>query len=53
MAEDIRHGLLARLPADTSTTLGPVGLTTRTDTQMFLPAQLFAQLVREVVRGMG
>jgi len=24
-----------------------------TDTQMFLPAQLFAQLAREVVRGMG
>jgi LysR family pca operon transcriptional activator len=51
--EDVRHGFLARLPADTSTTLGPVGLTTRIDTQMPLPAQLFAQAVREVVRGMG
>lgn len=47
--EDIRHGFLARLPADTSATLGPVGLTTRTDTQMSLPAELFAQSVRAVV----
>jgi LysR family pca operon transcriptional activator len=44
---------MARLPADTSITLGPVGLTTHTDTQMSLPAQIFAQSVREVMRGMG
>lgn len=49
VVDDIDHGLLARLPADMSDTLGPVGLTTRTDTPPSLPVQLFAQSVRAVV----
>ena len=53
VAEELAHGFLARLPADTSATLGPVGLTTRTDVQPSLPAQLFAQAVREAVAALG
>lgn len=49
VVDDIDHGLLMRLPADMSDTLGPVGLTTRTDTPPSLPVQLFAQSVRAVV----
>lgn len=49
VVDDIDHGLLVRLPADMSDTLGPVGLTTRTDTPPSLPVQLFAQSVRAVV----
>ncbi len=49
--EDVAHGFLAMLPADTSDTQGPVGLTTRADTQPALPVQLFAQSVRAVVAG--
>lgn len=48
VAEELAHGFLARLPADTSATLGPVGLTTRTDIQPSWAAQLFAQSVRKV-----
>ncbi len=47
--DDVAHGLLAMLPADTSDTLGPVGLTTRADTPPTLPVQLFSQSVRHVV----
>lgn len=50
VAADIEHGLLARLPADTSDTLGPVGLTTRADAPPSLPVQLFAQSVRDVIK---
>ncbi len=49
VAVELAHGFLARLPADTSATLGPVGLTTRTDIQPSMPAQLFAQSVRAAV----
>lgn len=49
VTEDIEHGILARLPADTSDTLGPVGLTTRIDALPSLPVQVFAQSVRAVV----
>ncbi len=49
VAEELAHGFLARLPADTSATLGPVGLTTRTDIQPSMPAQLFAHSVRAAV----
>lgn len=49
VAEELSYGFLARLPADTSATLGPVGLTTRTDIQPSMPAQLFAQSVRAAV----
>jgi LysR family pca operon transcriptional activator len=47
--DDVAHGFLAQLPADTSDTLGPVGLTTRADMAPTLPVQLFAQSVRDVV----
>lgn len=49
VTQDTQQGLLARLPVDTTDTLGPVGLTTRADTPPDLPAQLFMQSVREVV----
>lgn len=49
VAEDLAEGQLASLPLDTADTFGPVGLTTRTDTPLSLPAQLLAQSVRAVV----
>lgn len=52
VAEELAHGFLARLPADTSATRGPVGLTTRTDVQASWPAQLFAQSVRALAAGL-
>ncbi|CAM5762685.1 pca operon transcription factor PcaQ [Bosea minatitlanensis] len=47
VAEDVGTGWLAALPADTADTLGPVGLTTRSDTVLPLPAQLLAATLRE------
>ncbi|SHG53195.1 LysR family transcriptional regulator, pca operon transcriptional activator [Kaistia soli DSM 19436] len=49
--EDVTHGFLAMLPADTSDTQGPVGLTTRADVPPTLPVQLFVQSVRAVLAG--
>jgi LysR family pca operon transcriptional activator len=49
VAEDVGTGWLAALPADTADTLGPVGLTTRIDTVLPLPAQLLAAALRERV----
>ncbi|MEO8683881.1 MAG: pca operon transcription factor PcaQ [Devosia sp.] len=46
VAEDLADGLLALLPLDTSETIGPVGLTTRTDTTPTLAATTFMQAVR-------
>lgn len=48
VAEELTHGFLAKLPANTSATRGPVGLTTRTDIQPPVSAQLFAQSVRGI-----
>jgi LysR family pca operon transcriptional activator len=48
VAEDIAEGQLALLPVDTLETLGPVGLTTRTDTAQTLAALAFIQSVRDV-----
>jgi LysR family pca operon transcriptional activator len=45
-AEDVADGLLARLPVDTHETLGPVGLTTRTDLPLTLAAELLVQTIR-------
>lgn len=53
VAEELAHGFLAKLPADTSATRGPVGLTTRTDIQLSWPVQLFAQAVRAVAATLG
>ncbi|MGE4482695.1 pca operon transcription factor PcaQ [Acidocella sp.] len=53
VAEELAHGFLARLPADTSATRGPVGLTTRTDLQPSMPAQIFAQSVRAAVAALA
>ena len=36
------------LPVDTSDTFGPVGLTTRADTPLSLPALMLMQSIREV-----
>ncbi len=49
VVDDVEHGLLARLPADMSETLGPVGLTTRVDLAPTLPVELFARSVRAAV----
>jgi LysR family pca operon transcriptional activator len=49
-ADDIAQGLLAALPADMADTLGPVGLTVRTDIAPPLAAQLFADAVRRITR---
>jgi LysR family pca operon transcriptional activator len=50
VAEDIASGALARLPVDTHETLGPVGLTTRTDTPLSLAAELLVQTLRSQAR---
>ena len=51
MAGDVDDGLLALLPVDTAETLGPVGLTTRTDTALSSSAQMLMQTIREVAAG--
>lgn len=48
VAEDLAEGQLIMLPADTTETMGPVGLTTRTDTLSTLAAESFKQAVRAV-----
>lgn len=56
IAEDVADAKLALLPVDTRDTLGPVGLTTRTDTAHTLAAQALIQAVRDHVadrRGQG
>jgi len=45
---DIVDGLLAELPVDTRETLGPVGITIRTDMPPSLPTQMLMQAVRDV-----
>jgi LysR family pca operon transcriptional activator len=49
VAEDVASGALALLPVDTNDTNGPVGLTTRTDTDLSFPAQPVMAAVRDVV----
>ncbi len=51
VAEDVANGLLTLLPVDTAETLGPVGLTTRTDMMPSAAAQLLMQTIREVATG--
>ncbi|UJW84203.1 pca operon transcription factor PcaQ [Devosia sp. SL43] len=46
VAEDLADGMLSVLPFDTRETIGPVGLTTRTDTTPTLAATTFMQAVR-------
>jgi LysR family pca operon transcriptional activator len=48
VAEDLETGDLALLPLDMSQTLGPVGLTKRSDIALSLPAELLVRCVREV-----
>ncbi|MFD1475637.1 pca operon transcription factor PcaQ [Ancylobacter polymorphus] len=48
VAEDVADGILATLPVDTAETLGPVGLTSRVDTSLTLPAQALLQSIRDV-----
>ncbi|MCR4524617.1 pca operon transcription factor PcaQ [Bosea sp. 47.2.35] len=49
IAEDVAKGILKTLPVDTEETIGPVGLTTRTDTALPLPAHLFMTALRNAV----
>lgn len=51
-AEDVESGYLMRLQVDTHETLGPVGLTTRPDTQLPLAAELLVQIIREQTKGL-
>ena len=48
VSEDVAEGQLALLPVDTTETVGPVGLTTRIDTELTLAAQAFIQSVRDI-----
>ena len=50
--EDVAEGHLARLPVDTSETLGPVGLTTRADTTQSFAAASLMQSVRETAQSL-
>ena len=52
VAEDIAAGRLVALPVDTAETLGPVGLTTRTDTALSLPAEMLMQSIRDIAKGL-
>ena len=52
VAEDVADGHLVLLPVDTSETVGPVGLTTRTDTTPTLATTAFMQAVRDAAEGM-
>ncbi|WP_291659264.1 MULTISPECIES: pca operon transcription factor PcaQ [unclassified Bosea (in: a-proteobacteria)] len=47
VAEDVATGWLSVLAADTADTVGPVGLTTRIDAALPLPAQLLTAILRE------
>lgn len=51
VAEDVAYGHLALLPIDTAETLGPVGLTTRTDTSQSLAALALIQAIKDVAAG--
>jgi LysR family pca operon transcriptional activator len=53
VVEDMAEGALVPLPVDTSETLGPVGLTTRTDVALSLPAELLVQSIRDTARAQG
>ena len=46
VTQDVKAGILATLPVDTDETLGPVGLTTRTDTELPYPAQIIMSSLR-------
>ncbi|WP_455189911.1 pca operon transcription factor PcaQ [Foliimonas ilicis] len=48
VADDVAEGILEILPLDTSETLGPVGLTMRTDTPLSFSAGLLVQAIRDV-----
>lgn len=48
VAQDVEEGYLALLPVDSSETLGPVGLTTRTDMVPGLAASSLMTFVRQV-----
>lgn len=52
VAADVTRGHLALLPVDTSETSGPVGLTTRTDTESTLAAESLKQAVRAAAAGL-
>jgi LysR family pca operon transcriptional activator len=53
IAEDVASGALVRLPVDGHETLGPVGLTTRTDLPLSLAAQLLVDALRGQARTVG
>lgn len=48
VADDVAEGHMAMLPVDTSETMGPVGLTTRSGESMGYGAQLLLAAIREV-----
>jgi len=50
VAEDLADGHLLALPLDTRETLGPVGLTMRTDTPLSVGAEVLVEAIRSVAR---
>lgn len=53
VAQDEAEGRLARLPVDTSETLGPIGITTRTGSPLSPQADALLRAVREAVAPTG
>lgn len=53
VSEDVADGLLFALPVDTSETIGPVGLTTRADTPLSLPALMLMQAIRDTAESLA
>ena len=50
---DLREGVLAELPVDTTDTSGPVGLTTRADVEPEPAVRLFMAAVRQAAAALG
>ena len=49
VANEIERGVLARLPIDTDTTLGPIGITTRADWDFTPPAKQFRTALGQAI----
>ena len=50
IVDDLADGMLAELPVETESTIGPVGLTTRADTPPSLAAIMLMQTIREAAK---
>ena len=52
-ASEVDAGRLERLPFDTDTTLGPIGIVTREDWDLSHPARIFRRALRDTVEDLG